>query len=77
MTDTLVERRDLSEGELEEGEVLTSDEEGDQGESEGGENTQPPQSSEKTNGTSQDDEDSAVIGVKRPAPDSDAPNPKV
>lgn len=75
MSDALVEGGDLSEGELEEGEVLSSDEEGDQGvvgEGEGVEDTQPFQGSEKTNG-----QDGAVVGEKRPALDSNTPNPKV
>lgn len=79
MSDALVERGGLSEGELEEGEVLSSDEEGDEGvvgEGEGGEETQPVQSSEKTNETSHG-QDSAVVGEKRPAPDINTPNPKV
>ena len=79
MSDTPVEEGGLSEGELEEGEVLSSDEEGDEGvvgEGEGGEDTQPVQSSEKTNETSHG-QDGAVVGEKRPAPDSNTPDPKV
>lgn len=67
---------DVEGGELEEGEVLTSDEEeGDQGEGEGGEGAEGTHALEKTEEKAQ--EEGPVAGTKQPALDSEIPNPKV
>ena len=67
-----VEVEGVSEGELEDGEVLSSEDEG-----EGTEGGKEDGGGEDEGKCVSDSENPAVVGTKRPPPDTDCPSPKV
>ena len=73
----------MSEGEREEGEVLSSEDEGDVGEGERGEEgnrgegTHALGNGDKIDESVSNEDGPVTVGAKRPAPDCDSPNAKV